>query len=35
MLYAEKGDDAPDALTYEILREKPALCMMGRYEQKG
>jgi hypothetical protein len=35
MLYEGLGDDAPDALICDMLRDEPALSMVGRYEQKG
>ena len=35
MLDAGLGDYAPDALIYDMLRDEPALYLLGRYEQKG
>lgn len=27
--------DAPDAIIYYMLRDEPAIDLLGRYEQKG
>lgn len=35
MLDEGLGDDAPDALISDMLRDEPAISMVGRYEQKG
>ena len=35
MLYAGNGDYAPDAIIYDMLRDEPAIYLLGRYEQKG
>ena len=35
MLYAGKGDYAPDAIIYDMLIDEPAIYMLGRCEQKG
>jgi hypothetical protein len=35
MLYEGLGDYAPHALISSLLRDEPALSLLGRYEQKG
>ena len=35
MLYAGNGDDAPDAIIYDMLIDELAIYLLGRYEKKG
>jgi hypothetical protein len=35
MLYEGLGEYAPDALISSLLRDEPALSLLGRDEQKG